>query len=190
MAIPSPQPSKPGVRPLLVFFAALGCVVAAAIAVGVLPRLTHQKTMLAASEKSAQQRPVVIASPAHFTLSKDGIDLPGDLQALIESPIFARADGLHEDSPRRSRRQGQNRPTHGRNRNPRTRSADHPGARFARPIAGRAQGTPGRYRTLPRQPEPVEGYPRPLGPPRHQRRRLQAGARRKARRLRCEEGAN
>jgi RND family efflux transporter MFP subunit len=90
---PSKQPAKPGVRPLLVFFFALACVVGAAIAVGILPRLTHQKAMLAAPEKSAQQRPIVIASPAHFTVSKDGIDLPGDLQALIESPIFARADG-------------------------------------------------------------------------------------------------
>jgi RND family efflux transporter MFP subunit len=98
MAHPQTQPEKPavkpGVRPLLIFFAALACVVGAAIAVGILPRLTHQKAMLAASEKSAQQRPVVIASPAHLTLSKDGIDLPGDLQALIESPIFARADGF------------------------------------------------------------------------------------------------
>ncbi len=93
MAHPQIQPAKPGVRPLLVFFAILGCIVAAAIVAGLLPRLSRQRGLLAASEKAAQQRPVVIASPAHITASKDGIDLPGDLQALIESPIFARADG-------------------------------------------------------------------------------------------------
>lgn len=89
------QPSrKPTLRPLIVFFAALALVVAASIAGGILPRLSRQKVMLAASEKSAAQRPVVIASAAHLALSKDGIDLPGNLQALIESPLFARANGF------------------------------------------------------------------------------------------------
>jgi RND family efflux transporter MFP subunit len=88
-----PVPAKPGLRPLLMFFIALACIVIAAIAAGFLPRLSHQKVMLAANEKVAAQRPVVIASPAHLTASKDGIDLPGDLQAQIESPIFARASG-------------------------------------------------------------------------------------------------
>ena len=37
---------------------------------------------------------MVIVSPAYITLSKDGIDLPGDMQAQIEAPIFARADGF------------------------------------------------------------------------------------------------
>jgi RND family efflux transporter MFP subunit len=94
MANPHRHSTKPGVRPLLIFFAVLACIVAAAIVGGVLPRLGRQKVMLAASEKLADQRPVVIVSPAHITLSKDGIDLPGDLQAQIESPIFARADGF------------------------------------------------------------------------------------------------
>lgn len=93
MSHPQPQPAKPRLRPLLLFFFALACAIGAAILAGFLPRLAHQKVMLAATEKSAAQRPVVIASPAHLAASKDGIDLPGDLQALIESPIFARADG-------------------------------------------------------------------------------------------------
>jgi RND family efflux transporter MFP subunit len=37
---------------------------------------------------------VVIVSPAHFAAGKDTIDLPGDLQPIVESPIFARADGF------------------------------------------------------------------------------------------------
>jgi RND family efflux transporter MFP subunit len=94
MAHPQTQAAKPGVRPLLVFFVVLALIVAAAIGGGILPRLSHQKVMLAASEKSADLRPVVIASPAHMVAAKDGIDLPGDLQALIETPIFARADGF------------------------------------------------------------------------------------------------
>ncbi len=88
------QNPKPGVRPLLLFCAALACVVAAAILAGFLPRTERNKIMAAGAEKGATQLPVVIASPAHFAKSKDGIDLPGDLQALVESAIFARASGF------------------------------------------------------------------------------------------------
>jgi RND family efflux transporter MFP subunit len=80
-------------RPLLTFFAVLACVVAAAIAAGLLPRLSRQKGLAAAAEVVKEQKPVVIASPARFAPSKDSIDLPGDLQAMVDSPIFARADG-------------------------------------------------------------------------------------------------
>jgi RND family efflux transporter MFP subunit len=89
----SPAPPKPGMRPLLTFFAVLACVVVAAIVGGVLPRLSRQRVLLAASDTVTQQKPVVIVSPAHLAPSKDTIDLPGDLQAMVESPIFARADG-------------------------------------------------------------------------------------------------
>ncbi len=88
-----PASRKPGMRPLLTFFAVLACAVAAAIAGGLLPRLSRQKVLLAASDSAKQQKPVVIASPARLGPSKDSIDLPGDLQAMVESPIFARADG-------------------------------------------------------------------------------------------------
>jgi RND family efflux transporter MFP subunit len=84
---------KPGIRPLLIFFVALACVIGAAIAVGLMPRLTRAKATEAATGKTSPEHPVVIASAAHLASTKDGIDLPGDLQALIESPIFARADG-------------------------------------------------------------------------------------------------
>jgi len=93
MAHPQQKSGKPGVRPLVTLFAVLAFILAAAIVAGFLPRLSRERGLLAASEKVAQQRPIVIASPAHIAASKDGIDLPGDLQAVIESPIFARANG-------------------------------------------------------------------------------------------------
>jgi RND family efflux transporter MFP subunit len=87
------QRSRPGRGPLVVFSLVLGCLVAAAFVGGLLPRLSRQKGLLAASQELTDRRPVVIVSAAHFASSKDTIDLPGDLQAVIESPIFARADG-------------------------------------------------------------------------------------------------
>ena len=90
------QPAQAAHRPpaLLVFFAVLG----------LRGRRRHGRRTPAAplapegaagglGSRSAARRPVVIASPAHLAAAKDTIDLPGDLQAMIESPIFARADG-------------------------------------------------------------------------------------------------
>ena len=82
-----------GRRPVIAFLAVLALIVAVAIMAGVLPRLSRQKGLMAAATSLRTQKPVVIASAARLASSKDTIDLPGDLQAIVESPIFARADG-------------------------------------------------------------------------------------------------
>ena len=87
------QPRRPGRGPLLAFFAVLALIVGAAIAGGILPRLSRQKGLMAAAREVTDRRPLVIATTAHLAGAKDTIDLPGDLQAIVESPIFARADG-------------------------------------------------------------------------------------------------
>ena len=84
---------RPGRRPVLAFFGVLGLIVAVAIAAGIVPRLAHQKGLAAAAAAVQRQKPVVIASAVRLAPSKETIDLPGDLQAIVESPIFARADG-------------------------------------------------------------------------------------------------
>ncbi len=88
------QRSQAGSRPILLFFGVVAVAIAIAIVGGLLPRLSRQKGLLAASEEVSARRPVVIASPVHLAAAKDTIDLPGDLQSMIESPIFARADGF------------------------------------------------------------------------------------------------
>lgn len=87
-------PKKAGVRPILLFFVVLAVIIGVAIVGGILPRLSRQKGLLAASTELGTRRPVVIASPAHLASAKDTIDLPGDLQPIMESAIFARADGF------------------------------------------------------------------------------------------------
>jgi len=84
------RPRKGG---LVAFFLLLAVLVAGAFVAGLLPRLARQKSLLAASQQVSDRLPVVIVSPAHFAGTQDAIDLPGDLVAQIESPIFARADG-------------------------------------------------------------------------------------------------
>jgi RND family efflux transporter MFP subunit len=90
--MPAPK-SKPTARPVVVFFGVLAILIAGAIVAGVLPRLARQKVMLAAGQELAARRPVVFVSPAHLAPGGDTVDLPGDLQAMIETPILARTDG-------------------------------------------------------------------------------------------------
>jgi RND family efflux transporter MFP subunit len=87
------QRSKPGRGPVVIFFLVLACLVGAGIVGGLLPRLSREKGLLAAAQEVTDRKPAVIATPAHFSTVQNTIDLPGDLQAVIESPIFARADG-------------------------------------------------------------------------------------------------
>ena len=60
---------------------------------GLLPKLRRQQALQAAEITETTQRPAVDVAPARLAPAKSSLDLPGDMQALIESPIFPRVDG-------------------------------------------------------------------------------------------------
>jgi RND family efflux transporter MFP subunit len=68
-------------------------VVVIAIALGLRPRLAREKALAAASEAVQDNLPVVHVAPVRQSPAKTELELPGDLTANVESPIFARADG-------------------------------------------------------------------------------------------------
>ena len=80
-------------RPLLTFFAILALIVITAVVAGLLPRLQREHSLVSAAASEREQRPSVNVTAARLQGTDADLDLPGDLQALIESPIFARADG-------------------------------------------------------------------------------------------------
>lgn len=87
-------PGAHGSRGGLVWlFLFLAVVVIAAIVFGVRPRLVRDKMLTAASEAADEKRPVVNVVAVRRSPAKAELDLPGDLQAQVESPVFARADG-------------------------------------------------------------------------------------------------
>jgi RND family efflux transporter MFP subunit len=88
-----PARKRTGVRPLLTFFAILGLLVTAGIVGGLLPKLRREKVLQAGEQAEITQRVVVNVEPAKPASAKSTLDLPGDMQALIESPIFPRVDG-------------------------------------------------------------------------------------------------
>ena len=75
-----PKP-RTGRRGLLAFFALIGALVAAAVVGGILPRLTRQKALLAATETQTEQRPLVEVATARPAPTQSVLDLPGDMQA-------------------------------------------------------------------------------------------------------------
>lgn len=87
-----PKP-RTGRRALIAFFAVIFVLIAAAVAGGILPRLTREKALLAAAETQTGQRPLVEVATARMAPARSALDLPGDMQALVDSPVFARVDG-------------------------------------------------------------------------------------------------
>ncbi|MGI8743478.1 MAG: efflux RND transporter periplasmic adaptor subunit [Bryobacteraceae bacterium] len=81
------------VRPLLTFFAVLLALVISAVVVGVLPRLRRERGLQATADLAHEQLPIVNVAVARRAPVSTPLELPGDLQAMIEAPIFARADG-------------------------------------------------------------------------------------------------
>lgn len=85
--------SRASTRPLLTFFAILALLVLAAIAAGIPARLRRDRTLQTSLAATREQLPIVNVTAVRQAPTSSALELPGDLQALIESPIFARADG-------------------------------------------------------------------------------------------------
>lgn len=86
-------PARTRVRPLLTFFAVLLVLVITAVVVGILPRLRRERGLQATAETAHDQLPIVNVTTARRASGTNPLELPGDLQAMNEAPIFARADG-------------------------------------------------------------------------------------------------
>ena len=87
-----PQPRSP-LRALLLFFLVLALLIAAGITFGMLPRRAREHALYAASRNESERPPIVNVVAVRVAPAKLEIELPGDLQAQVESPIFARVDG-------------------------------------------------------------------------------------------------
>ena len=80
-------------RGLVLFFAVLVMLIAGAIVLGLVPRRAREHALYAASQSDSGRPPVVNVSAARIAPAQFDLELPGDLQAQVESPIFARVDG-------------------------------------------------------------------------------------------------
>ena len=87
------KPRRASRGALLGVFLILALVVVASIVFGLRPRLTREKALAAAAEQIQDNLPSVHVAPVRQSPAKTELELPGDLQASVETPVFARADG-------------------------------------------------------------------------------------------------
>jgi RND family efflux transporter MFP subunit len=89
---PPPRPHA-GRGAVIALFGLLGVIIVAGVVAGLLPRLSRGKALQAAYTQDGERRPAVNVVAVRAAGAKGQLELPGDIQALIESPIFARVDG-------------------------------------------------------------------------------------------------
>jgi RND family efflux transporter MFP subunit len=90
---PARPKSRPPLRGLLLFFFILALLIAAGITFGILPRRAREQSLYAASHSENDRAPMVNVVAVRVAPAKLELELPGDLQAQVESPVFARVDG-------------------------------------------------------------------------------------------------
>lgn len=87
------QSIRPKATGLLAMFAILLLLVGAAVVFILLPRLTRQKVYLAEAAVETERVPGVTVVAVKRSPPKTELELPSNLQALNEAPIYARTDG-------------------------------------------------------------------------------------------------
>jgi RND family efflux transporter MFP subunit len=71
----------------------------AGVAAGVLKRQTHDRALAATADDDAGRAPVVNVGHVRQSGAKSTIELPGDLVARVETPMYARVDGYLKQRP-------------------------------------------------------------------------------------------
>ena len=68
-------------------------ILVAAVAMGLIPRLSRQKALLAATDMERDRLPVVDTVTVRSAAANSDLALPGNIEPMLEAPIYARADG-------------------------------------------------------------------------------------------------
>jgi RND family efflux transporter MFP subunit len=87
------QPKGPSFRTLLVVIALVLGLALAGYYLGYLPRQQRELALAAESKTDGQALPVVTVAPVTRSANKSNLVLPGNIQAVTESPVLARASG-------------------------------------------------------------------------------------------------
>lgn len=77
----------------------LGILLIASVAAGVLTRRTHDLALASTAENESNRAPIVNVGRVHPSAARATIELPGDLVARVETPMYARVDGYLKKRP-------------------------------------------------------------------------------------------
>ena len=79
--------------------AVVGVLLAAGVVYGVFKRQTHDQALADSADDESSRAPVVNVGHVRQSGAKSTIELPGDLVARVETPLFARVDGYLKRRP-------------------------------------------------------------------------------------------
>ena len=92
---PPPRQEKPrrSLRRGLLITCIIGLPILALLLIGYLPRRERLRALMTASEREGRSLPVVNTVRVRRAASTSELVLPGNIQAITDAPIYARADG-------------------------------------------------------------------------------------------------
>jgi len=90
--VPKPGVARPG-APRALLWMALFALLATLFALGYWPRHARARRLAAAAQRAGQQLPAVAVAEVKRAPAEIELNLPGTVQAWVETPIYARADG-------------------------------------------------------------------------------------------------
>lgn len=85
--------ARPSSRTLWMLAAVVLCAVVAAFLTGYVPYRKRESMLVAEASAQVEALPVVTVSPVRLSAARSELVLPGNIQAMTEAPILARADG-------------------------------------------------------------------------------------------------
>jgi len=86
-------PHKKSHAKFIASLAVVGVLLAAGVVYGVFKRQTHDQALADRADDESSRAPVVNVGHVRQSGAKSTIELPGDLVARVETPLFARVDG-------------------------------------------------------------------------------------------------
>ena len=89
----APHFERPSARRVALIAIALVLILIAGFAAGYLPRQRRERAVRAETGAAASALPIVNATRARLSEPVDVVELPGSIQAVMEAPVLARADG-------------------------------------------------------------------------------------------------
>lgn len=89
----TPPPQRAPRGRLVAALIALAVLLVLAVGAGLLPRLRREHALAASVRQEAAQAPIVTVAPVEESAARTELELPGNTVALVETPLYARADG-------------------------------------------------------------------------------------------------
>lgn len=89
----SPLKTRRGEKGMVKLLGAAGILMSLALPIGVVPRLLQEKELDSTEHKLEAKKPVVSVSAVEAAPASRTINLPGTVEAILETPVYARTNG-------------------------------------------------------------------------------------------------